>query len=238
MSTQKPTKEKIVAIGEDGDAIPLTTIGYDELSGIYFYKLSGKIVTPVNLAGQAPRIGSSFLAVSRQNDTAKISVQNGIISANILPGEQGAPGVQSLGQLQSTNTLSSGSALLDEEGNLVGALLSAEEKTALLISDIRLALERLSANKFTYNPFTTLGITLSWKAQLDENKKTHIRSVVTQVENSGQAQVAGLQVGDTVTAIGGSAVSWDTNIIKLLDTKPLSLAIVRKGEQRTISFNP
>lgn len=237
MSVQKVPKEPVVAIGEDGVAVPLTAIGTDELSGISFYKASDRIVPPFTLLQNNVRTGSSLLALSRESDTTQVSASNVMFSTVLLPLTTSAPGIQKIALLEATATLPAGAALVDENGNLAGVLLDPETNIALFTSDIRSALDRLSGNRLTFNPFTPLGFTLTWRAQLDANKTMKIESVVDSVGNNGQADTAGLLVGDVVSAIGGSAVSWDTNVVDALSANPTLLTVMRDTEQRTISIS-
>ncbi len=237
MSVQDAGKDVVVGIGEDGVVFPLTAIGKDELSGISFYKASDRIVPPFNLLQNTLRTGSSVLALYRQVDTAQIAANSAIFSTTLLPLDTNAPGIQKLAQLESTAVIPTGAALVDENGNLAGVLLTPEKNIALLTPDIRSALDRLSSNRLAYNPFTPLGFTISWKPQLDANRTMRIESVVTSVTNTSPASAAELKVGDIITAIGGNAVSWDTTVIDALDTTPTILTVMRQGEQRTVSIS-
>lgn len=236
MSLQELKTEGAAALGEDGVVLPLVLIGKDELSGIFFYKASDRIVPPFNLLQNAPRTGSSFLALSREHNTAQLSASSVTFSTTLLPTEKDASGLQKIMKFDSTTLLPPGTPLIDENGNLAAVVLNAELHTALFVSDIRSALERLSGNRLAHDPFTSLGFTLSWNAALDASKVMKIGSVVASVTLGSPADTAGLETGDTVTAISGNTVSWDTNIVDALQGKPLLLTVVRKGENRTISI--
>lgn len=236
MSVQSTLQENVVGIGEDGAIFPLTAIGDDELSGISFFKATGRIVTPLNLSQNSPRVGSSFLALARHPSTFQTSAHAGVFTSTLVPSNLTAPGIQHIAQLESTSVLPIGTALLDENGALAGAVLDTDAKTGMYISDIRSALERLSSNRLTLNPFESLGFTVSWKAQLGANRTMRIQPTVNSVAVQSPADIAGLQVGDILTAISGNTVSWDTNIASALTAKPLSITIMRKDEQRTLSL--
>ncbi len=237
MSVVDAAKEATVAIGEDGTVAALTLIGRDELSGISFYKASDRIVSPLGLLQHTPRTGSSFLALYRQSDTTQISAHSVSVVAPILPSEKDAPGIQKIAQLENAATLPIGTPFVDENGNLAGVVLHPETNRGIFVSDIRSALERLSANRLTYNPFTSLGFTASWRSQLDTNRTMTIGSVVSSVTKGSPADTAGLKVGDRISAVGGNAVSWDTNFLDALNANPVLLTVMRQDEQRTISIS-
>lgn len=236
MSVTDPTKEPTVALGEDGVVVPLTAIGHDEISGIFFYKASNRIVPPVNLLQSMPSVGSSLLALARQEVGGHVTADSALLSSILLPSQTSAPGIQKLASIASTKPLVIGTPLLDEHGSLAAVVLNTEEHTALFVSDIRSALERLSSNKLSYNPFASLGFTLSWKANLDANRTMHVQSIVQSVEKGSPSDISGLQIGDVVTAIAGNTVSWDTNIGDALSARPAVLTIMRQEEQRTLTI--
>lgn len=238
MSVQEATKDSVVvAIGEDGVVFPLTSIGRDELSGISFYKANDRILPPFTVVQNTPRVGSSVLALYRHGDTAQVTSATATISTMLLPLPTNALGIQKVAQLESASVLPVGTALVDENGSLAGVLVNPEGNITLLTSDIRAALDRLSSNRLSFDPFTALGFTISWQSQLDANKIMRIESVVRSVANNSPADTAGLAVGDAITAIGGNAVSWDTNVVDTLNANPTLLTVNRQGEQRTISIS-
>ena len=238
MSTINITKENVVGVGEDGVVFPLRPIGYDELSGISFYKASDRIISPFNLSQKTALAGSSLLALHRPANNVQISVHSLNLSTTLLPPETTAPGIQKVAQLESAVLLQPGTPLLNESGELSAILYDSEKNTALFTSDIRAALERLASNRLTYNPFVSLGFTISWESELNTSRTIRIMSEVASVTNNSPADTAGLEEGDIITAMNGNTVSWDTNIVDLLQAKPLHLTIMRKEEQRTISINP
>ncbi|MDA1168801.1 MAG: PDZ domain-containing protein [bacterium] len=238
MSLIDATQEEVVGIGEDGSIFPLAPIGYDELSGISFFKASDRIVTPLNVSQSTPLVGSTFLALYRQEDSAQITAHPTTFSATELPSEKTAPGIQKLASTKSTTPLPLGAALMDENGNLAGVVQSPLKHTALFVSDVRSALNRLSSNQLSFNPLTPLGFTVSWKAQIDGNNALRVKSIISSITKNSPADIAGLQTGDILTAIAGNTVSWDTTIVDALSTNPVHLTILRQEQVRQISITP
>lgn len=228
----------MVAIGEEGIVFPLTLIGGDTLSGITFYKADNKSLTPITLSQSTLRIGSALLALYRQSNTSQITAQPVTFSATLLPSTTTAPGIQKLAYTVDTERIPGGAALLDENGNLAGVLLDPEKHQTMFVSDIRSALERLSSNQLTQNPYQPLGFNLNYAAKIQANNSMQIKSIVSSITKNSPADTADLQEGDVLTAISGNAISWDTNIVNALNAKPLILTVVRKGTEQQITINP
>lgn len=238
MSLIDTKEEDAVGIGEDGSIFPLTPIGHDELSGISFFKASDRIVTPLKVSQDTPLVGSSFLALFRQEDSAQITAHPAAFSATQLPTEATAPGIQKIASMESSTPIPLGAALMDENGNLAGVVLDPIKNSAMFVSDVRSALSRLSSNQLSSDPFTLLGFTVSWKTQIEGNNALRVKSIISSITKNSPADIAGLQTGDILTAIAGNTVSWDTSIIDALNTKPVNLTILRQEQVRQISINP
>ncbi len=237
VTTIPPSKEQLVAISDDGSSLPLTLVGQDELSGITFYKINDRIVAPIDVAQNSPRIGSSLLALYRNALTSQLSVAPFIFSAATTPAETAPLGIQKVAQLVGSEVVPAGTPLLDEEGKLAGISIDSANRAALLVSDIRLALDRLSSNTISQNPFTALGFTVSWKPVVGDDRSLKMSAIINTITPNSVASTSGLKVGDTLTAIAGNTISWDTTVYDTLKAKNAALTIVRQGEQRTITLN-
>lgn len=237
VTTISPLKEQLVAIGDDGTSLPLTLVGQDELSGITFYKINDRIVAPIDVAQNSPRIGSSLLALYRNSSSSQLSVAPFVFSSATAPTETAPLGIQKIAQLVGSEIIPAGTPLLDEEGKLAGISIDSANRMALLVPDIRLALDRLSSNTISQNPFTSLGFTVSWKPVALEDGSLKMSAIIETVALNGPASTAGLKTGDTLTAIAGNAISWDTTVYDALKAKNATLTVMRQGEQRTITLS-
>ncbi len=231
-------KDQLIAIGDDNTAAPLTPAGEDVLSGLTLYKITDRIIAPIDVAQNSLRVGASLLALYRQQETAQISSTNALFAAPIFPSLPHAPGVQQVGQFTISDTSLPGAPLLDENGKLTGIVIDPEKKTALLASDIRAVLDRLSSNTLANNPFASFGFTVAWNGVFAADRTIKIQATVASVTPSTPASAAGLKVGDTITAIDGNTVSWDTNMYTALSSKPLQVTILRQDQQRVLTITP
>ncbi len=238
MTTVDATGDGLLAIGENGQSMQLSPIGTDALTGISFLKASGQIVTPLEMAQNAPRPGEMLLAPYRQPSIAQIATASTMMSGTTLPSDSYAPGLQKLAQLTAPVDVPSGTPLLDDAGTLAGMLIDPENGTAIVISDIRSALDRLSSGSLAKNPFADLGFTVSWRGQVNEVPSITIASVVDSVAQNGNAAKAGMRAGDVITAVGGNTLTWDTPLTPLLSPAPSTITVMRQGEQQTLSFAP
>lgn len=238
MSLHTASEDPVFAIGENGLSIPLTLIGTDALTGISFFKASGQIVAPLEMSQNAPTSGETLFALYRQKETAYVATRHAELSSITLPSSAHSIGLQKIGQLMISPDTPVGTALLDDSGKLAGALIDPVQGTAMFISDIRGALERLSQNALDRNPFAALGFTAVWQGEADDTPAIRIVSKIDTVLKDSIAGRAGLRPGDILSAVGSNAVSWDTPLVSLLGNNPQALTIVRQGEQRTLPLVP
>lgn len=235
-STQNGGTDPVFAIGDDATAIEASFIGTDTLTGLHFFKLTNRLISPIDVAQTTPKVGSTLLALSRSTVTIAPVAQTTILSL-IAPASPDTPeGIQQVGMIQQLTSTMAGSALLDEDGKLEGLLRDSNESLVVFASDIAQALTRLSSNTLTQNPFTDLGFSIAWSLQQDNQSHVSIKAVVQSVTPKSIAAQADLKTGDIITAVNASTVTWDSNFTSLLSGNQLQLNILRNGTPASITL--
>lgn len=237
MSTKAISEPSISALGEDGTLSPITLIGHDALSDITFFRIADQILPPVTLAQSSPAVGSEIVNIFRDYHTMHIGAVKYTVSTIIAPDTENAPGIQRVGLLSgSASSVTPGTALFNDEGRLVGAMLEKEAPTMVLVSDITDALSRLSANTLAEDPFATTGIGITWRLEKDISGTLAMMAVISHIDPKSPSFTAGIKPGDVITAINGNAITWDSIVSKALEKTPLSISVLRQGEERTITL--
>lgn len=233
----KEKEQELSALGGDGIAAPLTPLGTDALSGVSFFKVPEKILPPVSIAQQPLSVGGQAIGISRSEHTLTPIASHLTLSSIIPPAGDSAPGIQRVGLLaKHTPPLPVGTALFNDDGRLIGIVRSGEDATVLLTPDITAALGRLSDNALGSDPFSQTGISLEWKLEKDRTGTLAMRASVTSIAQSSPAAVAGVKVGDILMSINGNALTWDSSLAEALMQHPLTISLLRKDEERTVSI--
>lgn len=236
-STQRFSDIPLAAVLEDGSVVaPLTFIGQDTLSGIIFFRIPDQILPPVTLAQSAPKVGAEMLSIIRDERTMHVASGRHTLSAIVAPDGKHAPGVQQVGILSGDSPTLPGMALFDDSGALVGVMNDEDTPTILLLPEITAALSRLSSNTLAQDPFSDIGITITWKTQQDRSGVFGVRAVVSSVVPKTPAFEASVKSGDILKQINGSAVTWDSPVWQLLTKPPITLLLLRQDEERTITL--
>lgn len=237
MSTKAISEPSISALGEDGVLSPITLIGHDTLSDITFFRIADQILPPVTLAQSSPAIGSEIVNIFRDYHTIRIGAVKYTVSNIVAPDTENAPGLQRVGLLSGTASPAiPGTALFNDEGRLVGAILEKEAPTMVLVSDITDALSRLSANTLAEDPFAATGIQITWRLEKDTSGALAMLAAISHIDQKSPSFTAGIKTGDIITAINGNAITWDSVISKALEKPPISISVLRQGEERTITL--
>lgn len=235
-STQNGGNDPIFALGDDATSIEASSIGTDTLTGLHFFKLTNRLISPIDVVQTAPKIGSTLLMLSRSATTIAPEAQTTILSL-ITPASTDAPeGIQQVGVIQQLANSTAGSALLDEDGKLEGLLRDNNGSGVILASDIAQAITRLSSNTLTQNPFADIGFSITWSLQQDNQSRISVKAVVQAITPKGIAAQAGLKTGDIITAVNASTVTWDSNFTTLLSNNQLQLNVLRNGTPTSITL--
>jgi S1-C subfamily serine protease len=236
VSTHTTNQNELSAIQDDGSVTPLTYIGQDALSGLFFFRIADRIVTPITLAQRSPSVGSELLGLFRDPVTMREAASHVTISS-LIPSSPGTA-LQQVASTISSLPLVSGTALLNDDGHLAALVQEEHEKTAILVPDIAAALTRLSTQTLNQNSFADAGFEISWSTSPDTTGALAVRAHVSDVTPKKSAAVSGLKKGDIVTAVNGNAVTWDTPVSDALQKTPVTLSVLRDGEVRTIVLTP
>jgi hypothetical protein len=236
VSTENGGTDATYAIGEDATSTQITPVGTDTLTGLHFFKLTNKVITPIDVAQTMPRIGATLLAVSKSDTTTTPQAEITLLSS-IIPAQSDTPaGIQRVGMLQPIPNAPTGSSIISEDGKLAGLLLQKDTSTIIFASDIAQAISRLSNNALTQDPFTDFGFSVSWTLQQDDQSRIAIRPVISSVSPKGIAAQAGLKTSDIITTINTSTITWDNNIATLLSGNQIQVTVLRNNAPITLTL--
>lgn len=238
---------KITVTLYDGTAYEATLVGTDEQTDIAVLKIEATGLTPATFAdSDTLAVGQKAVAIGNPLGTLGGTVTEGIISA--LNREITIDG-QTMTLLQTdtaVNPGNSGGGLFDEYGNLVGIVNAKSSGSD--VEGLGFAIPSNTVNEIALelieNGYVTgrvsLGITL---IEISDNQTAMMYRVsklgiyILEIEDGSNAQKAGLQVGDYVVSIGGTAVSQSSDISGILDNYSIGdtvpVIVERDGIQQT-----
>ncbi|ACG79098.1 serine protease HtrA [Phenylobacterium zucineum HLK1] len=239
--------EKITVVLKDETELEATVVGRDEATDIAVIKVkNGKGPFPfVNFENSArPRVGDWVITVGNPfglggtatagiisaygRDIGETFVDYIQIDAPINRGNSGGPTFDVYGRVIGVNT-----AIFSPSGGSVGIGFAipadlADSVTKQLIRGGKIERGYIGA---TIQNFTT---EMAEAAGLGEQKG----AIVADLTPGGPSQRAGLQVGDVVTAINGTAVRSSSELTRqVARAKPgdsLRLDVIREGRRRTV----
>ena len=153
--------------------------------------------------------------------------------APINPGNSGGPLVNLNSQVVGINTLVAGQAEPGVQAQGIGFAIS--------IAAAKPIADQLVSTGHAVHPFlgvSVIDLTPAIATQLGVAPSTQ-GVVIAQVAPGTPADVAGLQQGDIVIAIGGQAVATDTAFAQALNGHQpgdqVSLSLIRRGQQQTVN---
>jgi serine protease Do len=196
----------------------------------------------------SPTIGTPIFAVAAADGGARVTF--GFVSS-VARAFRGPRGRRISGSLEHTAALapgSSGSALVDGEGRLVGLntnRLGGGFYLALPTDEsLRNRVAALGRGESTERPRLGIGIAPAWVARrmrravgLPDREGVLLR----EVEDGSPAAAAGLQEGDLLIEAAGRPIREPDDVYDALGTvqggAPLSLRIVRGADERTVEVS-
>ena len=215
----------------DGRIVPAELIGKDEASDIALLKTDAELV-PFKLADE-PTISSSVCAIGNAYGL-DLSVTCGVVSA-VRVGHAGFNTVEHFIQNDAaSNPGSSGGALVNDAGELVGmlsAIFASQADTnvgvnfavsARLLDRVVTALQQDGAVEYVQAGWQ---VTRLRPAQAAEFSGALIRSV----SHDGVAETSGLLAGDIVTRINGRLIRRPQDV-------PSEMALVRNGTEAKVQI--
>jgi S1-C subfamily serine protease len=231
-------EEEITVTLPDGSDHPATLAGSDSGTDIAVLKLAASAGAPAPLSSIEPRPGHLALAIGRSENSG-VNASLGIISA-----VSGSWRTWRGGRLDKYIRLdltmypsSSGAAVIDTEGGLIGIATSGLSRIAGLAiptsTITRVADEILSRGHVARG---YLGVGLQPVALGDHQNGL----IILSVEREGPADKAGLLVGDILVSLRGKPTGDTGDVQTALETTPLGqpieAGILRGGEARSVSI--
>ncbi len=224
----------------DGHAYDATLVATDTTHGIAILRLPGAHdLTPVVFAATAARAGDLAILVARGTDgdvvgagtfrsTVTTATVGGVVIGSALRTDLGAePG-------------DDGGALLDGTGAVVGVAVADDSDFALMAAsgaDAQALVASLAAQSAP--PSRLDVVTMLLDPGVAGLAALPAGALVVAVDPAGPAHVAGIQVGDVITAVNGTAVDAnhgvDSVVAPLRDGAVVSLAVTRHGQALTVS---
>ncbi|WP_161599813.1 trypsin-like peptidase domain-containing protein [Roseibium sediminis] len=220
----KPAERVDVRL-HDGRIVPAQVLGFDEASDVALLDIEPEL--PLLRPGPAPKIASRacFIANAYGLD---LSVTCGVISRTQVS-DAGFNAVEDFVQTDAAaNPGSSGGALVDDEGRLVGmvsAIFSSREGMNIGVNFavssellIRVADSLARSGDVTF-------VSAGWGLDTPPRSTLVDRAgvLVIGLEDGGPAQAAGVQIGDLVLKVRGRSVQSPRDVLS-------ALAVVQPGE--------
>jgi serine protease Do len=237
----------------DGDPVPVVFVDGREVEGevvavdvdadIALLRVATEGIAAPAFSESAPAIGQPVFAVAATRHGPRVSF--GLVSA-VGQAFRGPRGRRISGSIEHTAPMapgSSGSALVDTDGRLVGINTNRVGSGFYLAvpadEALRRRVEGLASGTSTRRPRLGVAIAPAWVAR-------RMRAavglspldglLVREVEPEGAAAAAGIAVGDLIVAVGGAAVRDTDELVDALDRAGETLAVdlVRGSDARSV----
>ncbi|MBQ8834850.1 MAG: trypsin-like peptidase domain-containing protein [Oscillospiraceae bacterium] len=229
----------------DGTSYDAALIGYDESNDIAVLKVEAENLTPVILGDSDNlNVGDSVVAIGNPLGELTFSLTAGLVSAMDREVTLSSSVTMNLIQTDcAINSGNSGGALFNLYGEVIGVTNAKYSSTsssvasidnigfAIPINSIRSIVESIIEKGYISKPYIGIGV-------LDVSAETQMYGVpagiaVQSVMDGAPAAEAGLQVGDVITAVNGTALTSD-ELVDMVGASSvgdtLELSIYRKGE--------
>lgn len=239
------TAVQVVVAGES-DPIDAKVVGTDATTDIAVLKIDRTNLTYVTL-GDSDTLQVGELAVAIGNPFGELagSVTVGVISALDREISINNSTYNLLQTDASINSGNSGGPLVNSYGEVIGitnAKVSEGEGIgfAIPINDIKTVIEDLVNNGYvTGRPVLGIGVVTVDQATADQYGWP-VGAYIRQVDPNSAASKAGLQVGDIITAIDGTAISTTEEVIAAKNSHKvgdsLTLSIYRNGDKLDVTI--
>ncbi|WP_289033381.1 trypsin-like peptidase domain-containing protein [uncultured Roseibium sp.] len=213
----------------DGRILPAELIGQDEASDIALLKVPEDL--PLLETAPHPSLASRACVISNAYGLG-LSVTCGVVSARHVSNAGFNPVEDFIQTDAAANPGSSGGALVDREGRLIGmvsAIFASRAETNIgvnfAVSSALLArvIEDLSATGKVSYVSAGWGLENPSRAEL----QVHAGAKIASLASGGPAQQAGLKVGDLILALNQRAIRSPGDVIS-------ALALVRHGESANV----
>ena len=229
----------------DGTTYDAALIGYDESNDIAVLKVEAENLAPVILGdSDSLNVGDSVVAIGNPLGELTFSLTAGAVSAMDREVTLSSSVTMNLIQTDcAINSGNSGGALFNLYGEVIGVTnakyssSSSSEASidnigfAIPINSIRTIVESIIEKGYISNPYIGIGV-------MDVSEETQLYGVpagiaVQSVTDGAPAAQAGLQAGDVIVSVNGSAINSDA-LVEMVGASSvgdqLILRIYRQGE--------
>jgi S1-C subfamily serine protease len=231
-------EEEITVTLPDGTSAPATLAGSDPGTDVAVLKVDRTGFGPIPLAKGTPSPGNLALAIGRSPDSG-VNATMGILSA-VSGGWRTWRGGRLDNYIRLDLTLypgSSGSAVIDTAGEVIGIATSALSRiagVAIPASTVNRVVDEILSRGRVSRGYLGVGL------QPVELPDHHKGLIVLSLEKEGPAAKAGVLIGDILLSLGGSAVGDTDDIQTALEShavgQAVAAAVLRGGESRNISI--
>ncbi len=234
----------------DGTTYDAALIGYDESNDIAVLKVEAEDLPPV-IWGDSDNlnVGDQVVAIGNPLGELTFSLTSGLVSA--MDREVTLSSTVTMNLIQTDcaiNSGNSGGALFNMYGEVIGVTnakyssSSSNEASidnigfAIPVNSIRSIVESIIEKGYIANPY--IGISV-----IDVSEETQMYGIpagiaIQSVTENSPAAAAGLQAGDVITAVNGTAMDSDS-LVDFVGASaigdPLTLDIYRQGQTMTIT---
>ena len=229
----------------DGTSYDAQLIGYDESNDIAVLKVDAQGLAPVILGdSENMNVGDSVVAIGNPLGELTFSLTSGTVSALDRQVTMSSGVTMNLIQTDcAINSGNSGGALFNLYGEVVGitnakySSSSASEASidnigfAIPMNDVRAIVESIIEKGYISKPY--IGVSVSDVSQQTQLYGIPAGAAVQSVAEDGPAATAGLQAGDIVTAVNGTAITGSSQLVDLIGDCAvgdiLTLSVYRQG---------
>lgn len=243
-------QESLAVIFADGSRRDATLVGTDPLNDLAVMKVDGEVPAVAALGdSDALQPGETAVAIGSPLGNFKNSVTVGVISAlnRTVGGDSPEGMIQTDAAINNGN---SGGPLLNIRGEVIGintlvvrgAGISAAPAEGLGFAvpsnTVKTVTEQLIANgKVNYPYLGVLYGMIDAETAADRDLPVQNGALLSEVQSDGPAAAAGLQNGDIITAVDGTALDGTVSLRQLLlQQKPgdtVTLEVLRDGQTRS-----
>ncbi len=236
----------------NGDSFPATLVGFDQSNDVAVLKIDSHDLTPVILGdSDNMNVGDSVVAIGNPLGELTFSLTAGAVSALDREITMSTGVTMNLIQTDcAINSGNSGGALFNLYGEVVGitnAKYSSSSNSeasidnigfAIPINDARTIAESIIEKGYVSKPY--IGVSVQDVSPEIQSYGLPQGAAVRSVATDSPAEKAGLQVGDIITAVNGTAVTGSNDLIRLVKNSAvgdvMKLTVYRQGATTEISL--
>ena len=241
---------KIQVTLRNGETYEATLVGTDEESDIALLKIDANGLTPAVLGDSSTlQVGQKAIVIGNPLGSLGGTVTDGIVSALDRQIDLDGKTMNLLQTNAAVNPGNSGGGMFDENGQLIGLIVAKSTGTdveglgfAIPVNDVRDVVEQLMDYGYVKGridlEMTLVDITSTQEALM--YRVDRLGTYVLKVPEGSNAEKAGFQVGDCITAVGSTAVSSSSDVTSALSQyqvgDSVDFTVVRDGQTLTLNL--